>query len=148
MPESSACRIPSSRNSPTTGTHGDRARSRSVGCRASARKRKRPTWAIYGLGAMSCAAVRLVPDHADGSRFIRVPRSLADPILAPVGDEEFADYIASSLASLPGVLAVSLGGSRASGANRPASDWDLAGYYPRRFDPYDPPALGWPRAAS
>jgi predicted nucleotidyltransferase len=61
-----------------------------------------------------------------------------------MGDEEFADYIASSLAGLPGVLAVSLGGSRASGANRPDSDWDFAVYYRGRFDPGDLRALGWP----
>ncbi len=77
-----------------------------------------------------------------------MPRSLADPILAPVGDEEFADYIASRLASLPGVLAVSLGGSRARGANRPDSDWDFAVYYRGRFDPGDLRALGWPGEAS
>ena len=59
---------------------------------------------------------------------------LAGPILAPVGDEEFADYVASRLAGLPGVLDVSLGGSRASGAARPDSDWDFAVYYRGRFD--------------
>jgi predicted nucleotidyltransferase len=61
-----------------------------------------------------------------------------------VGDEEFADYIAGKLAGLPGVLAVSLGGSRAGGANRPDSDWDFAVYYRSRFDPGDLGALGWP----
>lgn len=63
-------------------------------------------------------------------------------------DEEFADYIASSLAGLPGVLAVSLGGSRASGASRPDSDWDFAVYYHGRFDPGDLRALGWPGEVS
>lgn len=77
-----------------------------------------------------------------------MPRSLGGPILAAVGDEEFADYVASRLASLPGVLAVSLGGSRASGANRPDSDWDFAIYYRGRFDPGDLRALGWPGEAS
>jgi nucleotidyltransferase-like protein len=61
-----------------------------------------------------------------------------------MGDEEFTDYIAGRLASLPGVLAVSLGGSRASGTSRPDSDWDFAVYYRGRFDPGDLAALGWP----
>src|SRR5580658_2196218 len=78
------------------------------------------------------------------ARFIRVPRSPAGPILPPVDDEEFADYIASALASLPGVLAVSLGGSRATGTNRPDSDWDFSLYYRAHFDPDDLRALGWP----
>ena len=78
-----------------------------------------------------------------------MPWSLADPTLLPVGgDEEFADCIAGRLAGLPGVLAVSLGGSRASGANRPDSDWDFAVYYRGRFDPADLRALGWPGEVS
>ena len=73
---------------------------------------------------------------------------MAGLILPPVGDEEFADYIVSRLAGLPGVLAVSLGGSRASGTNRPDSDWDFALYYRGRFDPGDLRALGWPGEVS
>ncbi len=65
-----------------------------------------------------------------------------------MGDEEFAEYTASRLAGLPGVLAVALGGSRASGANRPDSDWDFAVYYRGRFDPDDLRALGWPGEVS
>jgi predicted nucleotidyltransferase len=65
-----------------------------------------------------------------------------------VGDEEFADYIATRLAGLPGVLGVSLGGSRASGTSRPDSDWDFAVYYRGRFDPDDLRALGWPGEVS
>jgi hypothetical protein len=65
-----------------------------------------------------------------------------------MGDEEFADYVAARLAGLPGVLAVSLGGSRATGANRPDSDWDFAVYYRGRFDPGDLAALGWPGKVS
>ncbi|MFF9352494.1 nucleotidyltransferase domain-containing protein [Streptomyces sp. NPDC014734] len=37
--------------------------------------------------------------------------------------------LASRLASVPGVRAVSLGGSRARGTHRPDSDWDLGLYY-------------------
>ncbi|MFF9573139.1 DUF4037 domain-containing protein [Streptomyces sp. NPDC014685] len=37
--------------------------------------------------------------------------------------------MASRLAGLPGIRAVALGGSRARGAHRPDSDWDLGLYY-------------------
>ncbi|MFC9118736.1 nucleotidyltransferase domain-containing protein [Streptomyces sp. NPDC057067] len=37
--------------------------------------------------------------------------------------------MASRLARLPGIEAVALGGSRASGTHRPDSDWDLGVYY-------------------
>jgi predicted nucleotidyltransferase len=74
--------------------------------------------------------------------------SLGGPTLSGVGDEEFVDYIASRLAGLRGVAAVSLGGSRASGASRPDSDWDFAVYYRGRFDPDDLGALGWPGEVS
>jgi predicted nucleotidyltransferase len=46
--------------------------------------------------------------------------------------------LAQALAALPGVEAVVLGGSRATGAHRPDSDWDLGLYYrgsQRDFDP-------------
>jgi predicted nucleotidyltransferase len=43
--------------------------------------------------------------------------------------------LAAELAELPGVVAVVLGGSRASGTHRPDSDWDLDVYYRRAFDP-------------
>jgi predicted nucleotidyltransferase len=59
-------------------------------------------------------------------------------------DEEFCGYVADRLSSLPGVRAVSLGGSRATGRHRPDSDWDFALYYRGRFDPEDLRALGWP----
>jgi nucleotidyltransferase-like protein len=39
------------------------------------------------------------------------------------------------LADLPGVVAVVLGGSRATGTNRADSDWDLGVYYRGAFDP-------------
>jgi predicted nucleotidyltransferase len=49
----------------------------------------------------------------------------------------FLDGVADRLAGLPGVSAVSLGGSRAQGTHRPDSDWDLAIYYRGTFDPQD-----------
>jgi predicted nucleotidyltransferase len=53
--------------------------------------------------------------------------------------------LAAELAGLPGAVAVVLGGSRATGAQRPDSDWDLAVYYrasQRRLDPDDVRRLG------
>jgi hypothetical protein len=44
----------------------------------------------------------------------------------------------------PGVFAVTLGGSRAQGTERPDSDWDFGLYYENTIDPADVEALGWP----
>ena len=55
------------------------------------------------------------------------------------GDENFCAEAARRLAELPGVLAVSLGGSRAAGTARPDSDWDFAVYY--RGSGFDPESL-------
>ena len=59
-------------------------------------------------------------------------------------NEAFAAEAADRLAALPGVLAVTLGGSRAAGTARPDSDWDFAVYYRGGFDPASLRALGWP----
>src|SRR5262245_19941910 len=57
---------------------------------------------------------------------------------------DFAQEAAGLLAGLPGVLAVSLGGSRAAGTARPDSDWDFAVYYRGAgFDPESLRSLGW-----
>jgi predicted nucleotidyltransferase len=71
----------------------------------------------------------------------------AGPVLG-LGDEAFLAHIADALASVPGVRGVALGGSRAQGANRPDSDWDVAVYYRGSFDPDDLRALGWPGVLS
>ncbi|SMQ15569.1 Nucleotidyltransferase domain-containing protein [Streptomyces sp. Ag82_O1-12] len=55
----------------------------------------------------------------------------------------FLDTVADRLAPLPAVEAVTLGGSRAQGTERPDSDWDLAVYYRGAFDPADLRAVGW-----
>jgi hypothetical protein len=61
------------------------------------------------------------------------------------GDEEFCAEAGARLAGLPGVVAVSLGGSRAAGTARPDSDWDFAVYYRGAgFDPDSLRSLGWP----
>ncbi|GAB2838534.1 nucleotidyltransferase domain-containing protein [Streptomyces deserti] len=58
-------------------------------------------------------------------------------------DQAFLDTTADRLAALPAVVAVTLGGSRAQGTERPDSDWDLAIYYRGAFDPGDLRAVGW-----
>ncbi|MEU0243650.1 nucleotidyltransferase domain-containing protein [Streptomyces sp. NPDC006235] len=58
-------------------------------------------------------------------------------------DQTFLDTTADRLAALPAVEAVTLGGSRAQGTERPDSDWDLAIYYRGAFDPQDLRAVGW-----
>ena len=52
--------------------------------------------------------------------------------------------LADRLAALPGVVAVALGGSRATGDHRPDSDWDLGVYYRGSFDPDRVRGLGLP----
>jgi hypothetical protein len=59
-------------------------------------------------------------------------------------DEGFLGYVTEQLAGLPGVEAVALGGSRATGTAGPESDWDFAVYYRGAFSPDDLRALGWP----
>lgn len=59
-------------------------------------------------------------------------------------DETFIEHVGRRLAGLPGVEAVTLGGSRAEGTNRPDSDWDFSIYYRGRFDPQALRDLGWP----
>lgn len=59
-------------------------------------------------------------------------------------DDSFPAYVASRLAALPTVDAVTLGGSRAEGTHRPDSDWDFSIYYRGRFDPQTLRDVGWP----
>jgi hypothetical protein len=54
------------------------------------------------------------------------------------------EHIASRLAAIPGVVAVTLGGSRATGTAVEGSDWDFGLYYRGQLDPADISALGWP----
>jgi hypothetical protein len=52
--------------------------------------------------------------------------------------------LAERLARVPGVVAVTLGGSRATGTAVEGSDWDFGLYYRGGLDPADISALGWP----
>ncbi|MBV2357620.1 nucleotidyltransferase domain-containing protein [Streptomyces sp. J2-1] len=63
-------------------------------------------------------------------------------------DAAFLAETAGRLAGLSTVRAVALGGSRAQGAARSDSDWDLAVYYRGAFDPDELRALGWPGEVS
>ena len=63
-------------------------------------------------------------------------------------DERFTRHVAGTLAALPGVRAVALGGSRGTGTHGPHSDWDFAVYYRGTFDPADLRAVGWPGEVS
>jgi hypothetical protein len=63
---------------------------------------------------------------------------------AAVDDDSFPLYVAGRLAGLPGVEAVTLGGSRAEGTHRPDSDWDFTIYYRGRLDPQALRDIGWP----
>jgi predicted nucleotidyltransferase len=63
-------------------------------------------------------------------------------------DDSFCGHVVDRLASLPGVRAVALGGSRAAGTSRPDSDWDFAIYYRGAFCPDDLRAIGWPGTVS
>jgi hypothetical protein len=54
------------------------------------------------------------------------------------------EHLAVQLAAIPGVVAVTLGGSRATDTAVEGSDWDFGLYYQDRLDPADIVALGWP----
>jgi predicted nucleotidyltransferase len=65
-----------------------------------------------------------------------------------VDDDAFLDHVAGYLGELPGVTAVTLGGSRAEGIHRPDSDWDFSIYYRGHFDPQTLRDIGWPGEVS
>lgn len=54
------------------------------------------------------------------------------------------DHLVEQLADIPGVIAVSLGGSRASGTHTPDSDWDFGLYYRGSIDVSAIRSLGYP----
>jgi hypothetical protein len=54
------------------------------------------------------------------------------------------EHLTAQLAAIPGVVAVTLGGSRATNTAVEGSDWDFGLYYRGRLDPADIVALGWP----
>jgi hypothetical protein len=65
-----------------------------------------------------------------------------------MNDADFLEHVADRLRGLDGVVAVTLGGSRAEGTNRPDSDWDFSIYYRGSFDPQSLRDIGWPGTVS
>ncbi|MGI9600613.1 MAG: nucleotidyltransferase domain-containing protein [Acidimicrobiales bacterium] len=53
------------------------------------------------------------------------------------------DGLVGRLTAVPGVVAVTLGGSRATGENAPDADWDIGVYYERSLDTDAIRAWGW-----
>jgi hypothetical protein len=60
------------------------------------------------------------------------------------GDTGGVEHLAAQLAAIPGVVAVTLGGSRAAGTAVEGSDWDFGLYYQGSIDRAGIAALGWP----
>ena len=60
------------------------------------------------------------------------------------GNTWAVEHLAARLAAIPGVVAVTLGGSRATNTAAEGSDWDFGLYYRGRLDPAEIVALGWP----
>ena len=54
------------------------------------------------------------------------------------------EYLSDQLAGIPGVVAVTLGGSRATATAVESSDWDFGLYYHGQIHPADVDALGYP----
>ncbi|MDP8903958.1 MAG: nucleotidyltransferase domain-containing protein [Chloroflexota bacterium] len=65
-------------------------------------------------------------------------------LIKSADDERLIDRFAAEAAGIPGVIAVTLGGSRAVGTDHRDSDFDFAIYHRRRLDPADVRAVGWP----
>ncbi|HEX4833214.1 MAG TPA: nucleotidyltransferase domain-containing protein [Trebonia sp.] len=63
--------------------------------------------------------------------------------MSEVREGAFARYVGARLGGLPGVRAVTLGGSRADGRQRDDSDWDFSLYYRGAFEPERIRDLGW-----
>jgi len=59
-------------------------------------------------------------------------------------DDALLAHVVERVAGVGGVLAVTLGGSRAQGTHRPDSDWDFGVYYRGTLDTDRLRAIGWP----
>jgi predicted nucleotidyltransferase len=85
------------------------------------------------------------PAQEDNSSQTGPPPELGS---SDAADEAFLARLAGRLARLSRVCGVALGGSRATGGHRPASDWDLAVYYRGGFDVDEVRRLGYPGTIS
>ena len=59
-------------------------------------------------------------------------------------DDEFVEMVVDTCRRAPGTTAITLGGSRARGDDRPDSDWDFAVYYRGAIDVAYFEGVGWP----
>src|SRR5579859_779000 len=74
----------------------------------------------------------------------RVQPIIASPAGRRPRNTAAVEHLAARLAAIPGVVAVTLGGSRATNTAVEGSDWDFGLYYRDSLDPDDIAALGWP----
>ncbi|MGH2685458.1 MAG: nucleotidyltransferase domain-containing protein, partial [Actinomycetota bacterium] len=58
-------------------------------------------------------------------------------------DDALLAHVVERVATVGGVVAVTLGGSRAQGTHRPDSDWDVGVYYRGRLDTDAIRDIGW-----
>src|SRR5688500_16620167 len=58
-------------------------------------------------------------------------------------DDELLGHVVERVATVPGVLGVTLGGSRAAGTHRPDSDWDVGVYSRGSIDTDAIRGIGW-----
>ncbi len=89
----------------------------------------------------SCPPCAVVPPHHASAPQSRPRPSRSGPVR--VYGPPAVEHLASRFAEIPGVVAIALGGSRATGRERPHSDWDFGLYYRDTIDPDDVRALGF-----
>ncbi len=82
------------------------------------------------------------PPRQPAFAWFAMPRAGRRP--RPRNDTYAVEHLAGQLAAIPGVVAVTLGGSRAANTAIAGSDWDFGLYYRERLNPADIVALGWP----
>ena len=90
------------------------------------------TKATPRLGSQPCAR----PAHAHAPAAAPLTSKLSGRSLNGVpkvskidNEKDFVDRVAGQIATIPGVVAATLGGSRADGTPRSDSDWDFGLYY-------------------
>ena len=101
---------------------------------------------MFARGSLGCQALFFHSSDFVAYSHRRNDRNSAGAAQPP-GKTGVMRSIANRLAQVPGVVAVTLGGSRASGTATDDSDWDFGLYYRGTIDPADIRALGWPGRA-
>ena len=98
---------------------------------------------MFARGSLGCQALFFHSSDFVAYSHLRNDRNSAGAAQPP-GKTGVMRSIANRLAQVPGVVAVTLGGSRASGTATDDSDWDFGLYYRGTIDPAGIRALGWP----